>query len=246
VGARLAWHRCSMTAGPRQIPQLRAGVLERLAGIERELMIAHLNRQLYQEMRDEILKRHPIADATFLNSYAGMYWRSQAMLVRRLADATDGPDSLWNLIGRIRSNPAIASRNTLVDEVRSRSLPEIAEDAYADRSTEYGGADVPPDRLLAEMQQSLTVELQAVTTWVTRNVAHRDPRGPLQPLTYGEIDAALDHVTQLTNEVSSMLRYQRTDYSLITIQGDWQQCFRPALFAVPADVYAWPDPSGYS
>ncbi len=235
-----------MNAGPRQIPALRAGVIDRFVGIERELMIAHLNRQLYREMRDEMMRLYPTTDATFFNSYAGVYWRSQAMLVRRLADATDGPDSLWNLIGRIRSNPATASRKTLVDEVRSRSLPEIADDANADRSAAYDGADIPSDELLAGMQHSLTVELEAVTTWATRNVAHRDPRGPLQSLTYNEIDDALDHVTRLANTVSSMLRYQTTDYSRITIQGDWHECFRPALFPIPAEVYDWPDPSGYT
>ena len=235
-----------MSARPREIPALRDGVIDRLVGIGRELMIAHLNRQLYREMRDEIMRLHPTADATFFNSYAGAYWRGQAMLIRRLADPTGGADSLWNLIGRIRSNPAIASRKTLVDDVRSRSLPEIADDADADRSAAYDGADIPSDDLLAEMQDSLTAELKAVTTWATRNVAHRDPRGPLQALTYNEIDDALDHVTRVANAISSMLRYQTTDYSRITIQSDWQECFRPALFPIPAGAYYWPDPSGYT
>lgn len=132
-----------MTAPPGDIPKLRQNAIEAMARIEQELMIASLNRQLYEEVRSEVVRQHPTSDATFLNSYSGLYARSQMMAIRRLADTDDSTDSLWQLIQRIRSNPSIASRAAVVERVRERSGDDNAADADAEFSLRYAGPAGP-------------------------------------------------------------------------------------------------------
>jgi|GEM_PF-4336213 len=167
------------------------------------------------------------------------------MVIRRLADKDNKVESLWRLIDRIRSNPTIASRATVVDEVRERSFDDMAHDADHELSRRYDGEDLPPDPLLAELQDSLSRELEAVVKFVDRNVAHRDPRGPLHSVTYAEIHAALDHLIEIANSVDSILRYSTMEYAMIAIQDDWQECLRPGLFPIGAGAYYWPHPGGY-
>lgn len=231
-----------MSAPPGQIAQLRDDALESLDGIEHELKIAHLNRQIYDDFRDEFVARHPDADATFLNSYSGLYARGQVMVIRRLADQhRDKPDSLWWLVERIKRNPTIGSRDALRQLLRDDGH-DVDDRTMVDR---LATTEVPAAAHLESLQDTLASELGAVLAFADKHVAHRDPRGAAQPVTYGDIHTALDKVTDVANVMSRMLRGATVSYDLIAIQGDWHACFRPAMFPIGMDAYAWPDPRGF-
>lgn len=231
-----------MSAPPGQNTHLRAAALASLDRIEHELMVAHLNRQIYSEFRDEFVARHPEADATFFNSYAGLYARGQVMVIRRLADRhRDKPDSLWWLVERIKRNPQIASREALRQLLRDDGH-DVDEQTMVDR---LATTELPETDLLESLQNTLVSELVAVLAFADKHVAHRDPRGAAQSVTYGDIHTALDEVTVVANVMSRMLRGATVSYDLIAIQGDWHACFRPAMFSIGMDAYEWPDPRGF-
>ena len=50
----------------------------------------------------------------------------------------------------------------------------------------------------------------------------------------------------IVNEVNMVLRYEVVAFDDVTIQGDWQAVFRPALFPLDPSVYYWPDQPGYT
>ncbi|MGD9705978.1 MAG: hypothetical protein AB7Q42_24105 [Acidimicrobiia bacterium] len=124
----------------------------------------------------------------------------------------------------------------VANAVKGRSHDDNAADADRSYAARYGG-DEPSDQMLSAMQRSLRQELANVIAFADRQVAHRDPRGLLNTVTYGET---------IANDVSLLLRYTRVDYSLIVIEGDWHECFRPGLFSAPLEVYEWPDPRGFT
>ena len=82
-----------MTVPDKDLRAHRSALVEQLDGVERELMVAHLDRMIWNEMRHEIASRFPNADGTFLSSPSRMYAQSQAMRVRRLADDHDDHSS---------------------------------------------------------------------------------------------------------------------------------------------------------
>ena len=168
------------------------------------------------------------------------------MVIRRLADKDENSKSLWRLIQRIRANPSIASREIMNAEVTKRSGVDIAAFMDAQLAQMYLDAESPPDPVLEAMQEELVRDLESVITFVDRNVAHRDPRGRNHIVTYAEVHDALDRVMDVANRVSSMLRYSSTAYSMVAIQGDWQECFRPGLFPIGFGAYYWPDPCGFT
>lgn len=240
---------CCLTASPGEVDRLRSELLETLDGIEHEVMYAYVHKQVYTALRDELLVRRPGADATFLNSYSHLYARGQVMMVRRLADRTRGkPLSLWWVIECIRRNPRIASRAALLASVGELYPDDGFFVAEADRmfSQRFGEDEVPPDEMLASLQERLRAEVETVIEFADRHVAHRDPRGAAQLPTYAEIHAAIDHVAGIVNEVNLMLRNRVVAYEPVTIQGDWQQPFRPALFPLDPSVYCWPDADGFT
>ena len=237
-----------MSAPSSQIPELRRQAIDRLGSIQHELMISFLNRQIYQAVRDEIVARRPTADGTFLNSYSGLYARAQVMVVRRLADDhQDKPDSLWWLIERIKRNPAIASRANLVDHVRGERPDEEWLETYltTEFSRLWGPNEHPETDRLVALQHSLVGELTKVLDFADTNVAHRDPRGPQFSVTYGEIHEALDRLAELTNSISVLFTSSSTAYDFVAIQGDWHECFRPALFPIALGAFEYPDPRGF-
>ena len=238
-----------MAAPPSQIPELRRDALNRLDGIVHELTIAMLNRQIFQAVRDELATRRPTTDATFINSYSGVYARAQVMVVRRLADDHhDEPDSLWWLIQRIKRNPGIASRQLLIERVRSERRDEIwLDDALRhEYARMWGTGDVPNEAQLTALQTTITDELAKVLDYADKNVAHRDPRGPMFTLTYSDLHAALDRLAELVNLVCVMLKSEHTMYDDIIIEGDWHECFRPGLFPIPIEAFAYPHPGGFA
>ncbi len=217
--------------------------------IEHEIMHAQVHKQVYCALRDEIVARRPGTDATFLNSYSYLYARGQIMMIRRLADnSRDKPQSLWWLIERTRNNPNLASRQALTDLVREQHPddPFFANDANRVFTEHFGDGELPSDEALESMQRQLLSQLEAVIEFADRHVAHRDPRGARQSVTYGEIHAAIDHVAAVANRLNMLLRNRAVMFEDVIFQGDWQAVFRPTLFPIDPMVYAFPDEEGYT
>jgi hypothetical protein len=237
-----------VTAPSGEIDRLRADVVGRLDAVEREVMLGYVDKQLWTAMRSEIATRRPAADGTWFNHYSNMYAAGQAMRIRRLADdSRDRPDSLWWLIERVRRNPAIAGRQALVEHI-ANTYPDnewLVESADRRFTAEHGEGDVPSGETLVAWQDRLRHQFEAVLEFADRHVAHLDPRGARQPVTYGHIHEALDHVAAVCNDVNMLLRDKNIDDWDPMVHGDWQEVFRPALFPIDPSAYTYPDLSGY-
>ena len=71
---------------------------ERLAEIEKQLLSAHLDRAIWEKVRDGVVKQHPDADAHFLASYSRAYVVSQVTRLRILASDRKNSPSIPELI----------------------------------------------------------------------------------------------------------------------------------------------------
>jgi len=222
---------------PADLAALRDRLLASLAAINGEVKRCYLHRKIYTEFRDEIVERHPQADGTFLNSYAAVYGRAQVMAIRRLADKGTGkqrPESLWWIIERLKKNPQLANKASLVAAVRATHPDaEKCPRFQHQLQLQYGDEEVVPDETLADMQGRLRSTVREVVAFADKHVAHRDPRGSVHAVTYGEIHAALDTVTAILNEVNVLLRSVHVEHGLLGIEGDWRAVFRPGLFPLP-------------
>jgi hypothetical protein len=110
-----------MTAPKREHERIVQRWREQLAKIERELFRGFLHQAVWTELRDEIQRRHPDADATFLVSYSSGYVAGQMLLVRRLVDGDRKSDSLASLIQRIQGNANVVTRTCCVEQWVAKS-----------------------------------------------------------------------------------------------------------------------------
>ena len=251
-----------MTAAPGDIPRLRSDLWASTHAVWEEIVRGYLAKQLYTEFRDEATARHPEADHTFLNSYSQNYVAAQIMRIRRLADKSqDRQESLWWIIQRIRKNRALASRSALLDAVRKRRsthrvrspdgpTADVDEwwigDANRFFTDNYGDGDLPSDDALAALQGQLRSDLASVIAYADRELAHSDPRGPIQKVTYADVHQALDDVAEVANAVELLLTFSPTVYEPVIIQGDWQRVFRSGLFQRDIEQWEFPDQPGYT
>lgn len=81
----------------------------------RQVMTMKAERELFQEMRDTIVAKAPDASATWLLSYARLYWQAQAMAVRRVVKGknTGRSASLCRLMTEVGAHPDLASAATM-------------------------------------------------------------------------------------------------------------------------------------
>jgi hypothetical protein len=236
-----------MTAPKREHERIVQRWREQLAKIERELFRGFLHQAVWTELRDEIQRRHPDADATFLVSYSSGYVAGQMLLVRRLVDGDRKSDSLASLIQRIQGNANVVTRTCCVEQWVAKSkdqrhLAELAWDrAFADPQD--------PERLNPALLQRdldrLASELEHIVTWATKTIAHLDPRQPERVPKYHEVRDALEVLADVTGRFQSLLNQSVTAEWTPAIQGDWYAPFRPSLFPLPPDVY-WPHPGAYT
>jgi hypothetical protein len=177
-----------VTAPPANHDAVFAAWLELLEKVNRQIHVAMLHRKLWTQVRDAVIARHPDADGTLINSYGDVYWDSQVMAVRRLADQyPDRPVSLWWLLERIRRNPEVVTRNRYVtvgaeryaDEPDSWEYQRVVERHERDFTDRYGaGAHVDRARIVG-WQLELKRELRAVDAHADQWIAHRDPEGAI-------------------------------------------------------------------
>jgi hypothetical protein len=239
---------------------------EQLVKIERELFHGFLYQVVWSELRDEIQRRHPEADGTFLVSYSSGYVAGQMLLVRRLTDKAPSSDSLVSLINRILRQPDIVTRTRYaeqwaanVEAPMERWTGELAWDESFTDPMERWTAELAwdesfadphdPERLnvtlLEQDLDRLETELEHIVTWATKTIAHLDPTQPERVPKYHEVREALDVLAEVTGRYQSLLNQSVTAEWTPAIQGDWQAPFRPSLFPLDFDAY-WPPLGGFT
>jgi hypothetical protein len=128
---------------------------ERLAKVQHELYRGFLQQNLWTEIRDEIVRCRPSADATFLVSYTQLYVAGQILLVRRLAEDDDSTHALASLIPAIKRNPEVATRTRYAQQWAQR--------------TDIGGEDARGGGVAASVRRS------------SRSRAHQSPTTQQRP-----------------------------------------------------------------
>jgi AbiU2 len=239
-----------MTAPQGQQDHLLQRWREQLAKIREHIIRGFLYQVVWTELREEIQGRRPTADGTFLVSYSAGYVAGQMLLVRRLADKDPRSDSLVSLIKRIARNAGVLTRTWYVERWVAESDDawhrKLAESAW---HSQFADPDDPeqlnPSVLQADVDR-LATELEHITTWATKTIAHLDPRQPERVPTYGEVREALDVLAAVTRRYESLLNQSITDDWVPIIQGDWQAPFRPSLFPLDRDVYRHPPLEGFT
>ena len=74
-----------------------------------------MHGEIWQALRDEIVRVNPTADGGLLASYTQIYAESLMTTIRRITDKDPDSDSLWATWERVRRNPAFASRHECID-----------------------------------------------------------------------------------------------------------------------------------
>jgi AbiU2 len=238
-----------MTAPKADRDALFASWRERLTKIQQQLYLGFLQQKLWTEMREEIPRRRPTADATFLVSYAQLYVAGQMLLVRRLADDDESTHSLASLIQAIKKNPDVMTRTRYAD--RWAQHPDLGvADAGREEWLRAFADPADPERinrqLLEDDLDRLATELEHLVAWANKTIAHLDPIAPTRVPLYVEIRHALDLLAEITGHYELLLEQATTADWTPFIQGDWQGPFRPALFPLDPQVWAFPPPDGFT
>ena len=96
-----------MTAPPAERAATRAKWAARLVRVDSHLTQAYVHREIWQALRDEIVRVNPTADGGFVASYTQIYAESLMTTIRRIADKDPDSDSLWATWERVRRNPCL-------------------------------------------------------------------------------------------------------------------------------------------
>ena len=104
-----------MTAPPAEKAAVRASWAARLGRVDSHLTQAYVHRDIWQAVRDEIVRVNPSADGGFLASYTQVYAEALMTTIRRIADKDPATDSLWATWEKVRRNPGFASRQEYID-----------------------------------------------------------------------------------------------------------------------------------
>ena len=231
-----------MTAPPSDHGRILDGWRGRLEVIRNEVITAHFHQAVWTAFRDEVQKRRPAADGTFLVSYTQLYVQSQLALVRRLVDPAKSTGSLAGLLTSIVANPEVMTRDRYcsIHEDDGRFAEATWRRAFADPND--------PQRLNVSMVaadlERLTGDLSHLVAWATRTVAHLDRNKPTRVPRFDELREAIATIGQVTNTYGELLARSVTHDWTPVIQGDWEAVFRPALF--PIDPRSWNGSDSFS
>ena len=171
------------------------------------------------------------------------------LLVRRLAEDDDSTHSLGSLIQAIRRNLEVATRTRYAQRWAART--DIGgEDAGRAEWLRVFADPADPEHMNCELLNNdlerLATELGHIVAWATKTIADLDPNSPTRVPLYAEIRDALDLLAAITGRYQLLLDQSSTHEWTPTIQADWQELFRPALFPVDPHVWAWPPPGGFT
>jgi hypothetical protein len=219
-------------------------------GITNDVYTMHLQRFAWKRM-EEIVNANQELHGT--ESYMweflfSTYAQTQAVSVRRQADADRQAASLGRLICEVGETPTLLTQEWWIglwddDDGNDPHLRKLAESAWSDQFGGEGGAHLDPAIPEADLTE-LREGSQKVKDYVDRNVAHLDARtipaedGPPteeppdaptrkgSDLTLNEVHDAIDLIGRLFRKYGNLLTAASWVDLTPTIQNDWEAVFR--------------------
>jgi hypothetical protein len=225
---------------------------EQLAGIENQLLSAHLDRNIWQRTRDGVVKQHPEADAHFIASYSRAYVVSQATRIRILSSERGDKRSVPDLIASIRKNPDVLDKANWVEMVTNDSTV-VGSDPGTFYETHLGDAEGNLSRKdLRADRKTIRKAAGRLPAWTGQVVEHLD-RGSLYSfrasdvrLAYDEIDEALESLGNVTRRLQLLLKGRKSSSWNAKIQADWREPLRASLFPFQDVSFLLPSSGDFS
>lgn len=220
-----------MTAPPNDRSRIRAIWARRLEQVDSQLTQAYVHRDIWQALRDEIVRVNPRSDGGFLASYTRLYAESTMMTIRRMADDDPDSDSLWSIWDRVRRNPECASRTEYMEIAAALvgsdhpDVESVRRQSDAHFTESFGaGSHVDPERV-SGYQRRLRHESKIVGEFVDRRIAHLDPKGVID-LDLAVVNEAMDRVAASANDLHRLLDRTLFAYEFVAVPPGWRASLR--------------------
>lgn len=145
------------------------------------------------------------------------------MALRRQAKIDKGAISLARLMDEIRQEPR------LVDRVHWRSLMqgytvEPLADQMFDRIAGTGEPHLRTEIVMMDLE-TLRAIVNSCERWADKRVAHHDQGSDPSPPTFGEVDTALNAVSEMLQKYHVLVTGDAIAYTTPVIQYNWKRVF---------------------
>lgn len=205
-----------------------------LQTLEQDVIALHLRKEIFTELDAEIVRMQmPGSGAVCDQFLRPMYFESQAMIVRRLADTNSDSITFANLLGEMSAYAPDVSRARYLGpyEARGEELWTRVGNRSFDDLAGVGANHMPAERLRA-YRDDLLRDADTMRVFVNKYVAHRDKKPPPRP-TWGHLGEAISRTTDHLNRVTHLLRSNSVHLEGIASTGVWRAVFQQGLFIRP-------------
>lgn len=210
----------------------REPLIDALEVLRSELNLGFLDQAMFREFRDAVL-RTEAHDQTWLMHYAGLYWRSQAIRIRRVAQGRnfDASVALTKIVATISSDPEITNRADYVARFVEK-VPDLEAHAIAEFDDKWGDGEGAVSReKLKRRSANMMRSIRQVVDLADKVVAH-----VVEPVavTWHELDNALAHVADTWNDLYLLLTASSVAFDELYFSATWVEPFTRPLF--PSDA----------
>lgn len=162
----------------------------------------------------------------FFDLQALNYSTAQAVAVRRQAEVSARVVTLGRLLKDISEHPEVLSRERYV-AMWPWGMQHLGDEFFTEWAGE-GGDHVDPARVSSDFD-SLYRRCETVKRYVDTRLAHAEPRRPSDsPITFNDLDGAIDAFGELIRTYTALLTAVDRAYIEPVPQYDWCAPFRVA------------------
>lgn len=201
--------------------------------IKNELILLLEHRAMFRSVREMITRNPRLPEGSVVYEWLTLgYVHVATTSVRRQLDRRRDSISLWRLLGDLAGQASELTRARFVSqyppEMRSplpgkdRSVADRDFDEFAPN----GGAHASRD-LIVGLRDRLEASGDAIKSYIDEHVAHRAAQPSPLPVTYNDLDAAIDGVVDAANRCGRLL-VGAGGIMEPTILEPWKEVFRVA------------------
>lgn len=184
----------------------------------------HAHRDVYLKVV-EITKEHgSLPPSHFLDYLGHWYGTTQAAAVRRQADTDPRVVSLARLMTEIRDDPTRITRDWFMAHYNDFDQRRGLETWHMRFGGEVG-EHVDPANIVLDLE-TLADTARRVSEFVDRHVAHTDLKPLKISLTFDEVDAAIDGISEMFQKYMLLLTNSQYAFLVPAFQYDWLAIFR--------------------